>query len=248
MNSNVNKLSGVAAVDRALAILAAFRLGERSLSLAEISQRTGLYKSTILRLSRSLERAGYLVRLDDGRFRLGPTLSRLGAMYQAAFNLRDYVEPVLQRLVDRCGETAAFYIREGNVRVCLFRVEAMHSVRHHINAGEHLPMSHGGSARVLKAFSGDTDAVSEQIRRDYYYFSFGERDPETTGVAVPVFGVEGLCGALAVIGPTTRLTPTILKRHLLEVLEASANLSSRLGGDVTGLRAAILRERKKQRD
>ena len=57
---------GVAAVDRAFAILAAFGPQDRSMTLAELGRRTGLYKSTILRLIESIERAGFLRRTDDG--------------------------------------------------------------------------------------------------------------------------------------------------------------------------------------
>src|SRR5438874_7384017 len=97
----------VEAVERALAILEAFRDGSKHLSLAELAQRTGLYRSTILRLYASLERFGYLHRGTDGRFCLGPSLLRLGVLYQNAFNLAGYVRPVLQQLVDEPGETAA---------------------------------------------------------------------------------------------------------------------------------------------
>ncbi|MDO9217858.1 MAG: helix-turn-helix domain-containing protein, partial [Lacisediminimonas sp.] len=48
--SLTEKQSGVAAVERALAILNSFRPGDGSLSLHDIAERTGLYKSTILRL------------------------------------------------------------------------------------------------------------------------------------------------------------------------------------------------------
>ena len=60
---------GVAAVDRALSILDA--LTDEKISLAELSKRTGLYKSTVLRLAKSLERFGYILRTDDGSYRLG---------------------------------------------------------------------------------------------------------------------------------------------------------------------------------
>src|SRR5271154_3136016 len=59
---------GVAAVERALAILDAFEPGEQRLTLAELSRRTTFYKSTILRLAQSLLRHGYLQRLDDGSY------------------------------------------------------------------------------------------------------------------------------------------------------------------------------------
>ena len=48
------KANGVAAVERALSVLGAFRDGDASLSLHELAARTGLYKSTILRLLVSL--------------------------------------------------------------------------------------------------------------------------------------------------------------------------------------------------
>ena len=57
---------GVAAVERALAILDAFTEQDRSLTLAQVATRTGFYKSTILRLAASLEKKGYLIRLADG--------------------------------------------------------------------------------------------------------------------------------------------------------------------------------------
>ena len=62
---------GVAAVDRALSILQAFRAGGSSLSLTEIARRTGFNKSTRLRLNQSLERFEYLVRGATGGIESG---------------------------------------------------------------------------------------------------------------------------------------------------------------------------------
>ena len=70
------------AVDRALIILQAFRDGDASLSLSEIANRTGYYKSTILRLLRSLESFSYIVRGSDGRYRIGPAAWQLGVLFQ----------------------------------------------------------------------------------------------------------------------------------------------------------------------
>ena len=58
--STPGRADGVAALDRAIAILDAFAAADRSLSLAEIAARTGLYKSTILRLANSLLRGQLL--------------------------------------------------------------------------------------------------------------------------------------------------------------------------------------------
>jgi DNA-binding IclR family transcriptional regulator len=76
--------SGVAAVDRALLILSVFQEGDAPLTLAVLARRTGLYKSTILRLLQSLIRAGFVLRLSDGCYVIGPAAARLAKLQHAA--------------------------------------------------------------------------------------------------------------------------------------------------------------------
>jgi DNA-binding IclR family transcriptional regulator len=83
------KVQKVEAVERALSILESFSDGQKRLSLGELSKRTVLYRSTILRLASSLEKFGYIYRDNEGLFRLGPTLLRLGVLYKQAFSLAD---------------------------------------------------------------------------------------------------------------------------------------------------------------
>jgi DNA-binding IclR family transcriptional regulator len=155
---------------------------------------------------------GYLDRDVDGRFRLGPNLWRLGSLYQRSFQLADYVRPVLSDITAATGETAAFYIREGDRRVCLYRAHGSHVVRHHLEEGASLPLDRGAGGHVLRAYTDGDGEHSRQIRADGFHFSDGERDPETAAVAVPVFGMAGrFLGALAAIGTRTRLAAG---RHL----------------------------------
>src|ERR1700759_3072064 len=104
-------VDGVSAAERALAVLTAFRRGDGALSLAELAARTGLVKSTILRLAVSLQRYRLLARLPDGSYRLDSETLRLGMAYQQTFRLADHVMPILARLAAETGETAAFYVR-----------------------------------------------------------------------------------------------------------------------------------------
>src|ERR1700733_13958598 len=73
---------GVAAVERALAILAAFQPDGAPRSLHDLAAKTGMYKSTILRLIASLERFNCVLRLPDGRYQLGPSLFHWGDIYR----------------------------------------------------------------------------------------------------------------------------------------------------------------------
>ena len=101
---------------RALHLLEAFELGESHLSLSELSRRCALHKTTVLRLARTLALSGYMVQRDDGEWRLGPASGWLGARYQAGFDVQNELEPALRELTQQSGESAAFYVREGNVR------------------------------------------------------------------------------------------------------------------------------------
>jgi DNA-binding IclR family transcriptional regulator len=224
--------AGVAAVDRAFAVLAAFREGDTALTLAELAQRTGMYKSTILRLCASLEKWRYLYRLDGAEYRLGPTSVRLASLYQRSFQVGDVVVPVLHDLVRRTSESASFYVREGDVRVCLHRVDSPHSIRDHVREGDQLPLDKGAAGRVLLALGGEEGAVYERIRRRYVTATFGERDPETAAVAVPVFRIaQELAGALSLSGPVYRITPKTVSRMGMLLLAAAGGLTAVLGGD-----------------
>ncbi|HEX7125844.1 MAG TPA: IclR family transcriptional regulator [Thermodesulfobacteriota bacterium] len=222
---------GVEAVERALAVLEAFAPGDARLSLAQLAERTGLYKSTILRLSASLERFGYLRRDGEGYFRLGPTLWRLGALYQRSFDLADVVRPMLARLVAELGQTAAFYVRDGDRRICLFRNNSPSPTRHHVEEGASLPVDQGASGRILLAFGGAPGARYDEIRRKGVYTSYGERDPDAAAVAAPVFDAAGgLVGAISVSGLRTHFDEPFVRRATARVTAAARDLTAALGG------------------
>ncbi|MEW5718961.1 MAG: helix-turn-helix domain-containing protein, partial [Chloroflexota bacterium] len=60
------------AVDRALDILLCFSRNEPTLTLTQIVERAGIHKSTVHRLLATLERKGFLQRIEEsGSYRLG---------------------------------------------------------------------------------------------------------------------------------------------------------------------------------
>ncbi|MDB5370994.1 MAG: IclR family transcriptional regulator [Roseomonas sp.] len=220
----------VEAVERALTLLDTFADGHPRLTLAELAQRSGLYPSTVLRLAASLARFGYLLRDADGAFRLGPTPLRLGSLYQEAFDIAAQLRPGLARLVEQTGETAAFYVREGDRRICLYRHHAPRPIRQHLEEGASLPLDRGAGGRVLTAFGGGGTALDAEVRAQGYHLSVGERDPETAAIAAPVFTTGGrLAGALAVTGPRARIEAAAAPLAAAVLAEAT-RLTRALGG------------------
>jgi DNA-binding IclR family transcriptional regulator len=216
---------GVAAVDRALSLLTAFRHGDTALTLAELAQRTKLYKSTVLRLLASLEHARLIVRQANGAYVLGPEVARLHRIFTESFSLATEVMPVLRDLVANTRESAAFHVRQGNERLCLYRVDSPQLVRDHIQAGDLLPLDRGAGGRVLCAFHGAKGSLYDAIRKDGFVVVDGDRVPDLSGISAPVFGAEGiLVGALTLTMPTPRKN----ERFVQDVCQAAARLTERV--------------------
>ena len=220
---------GVEAVDRALHILMAFDGAAEALPLSTLAERTGLPKSTILRLIVSLERFGCLSRDEGGRYVLGPTLFSLGECYRRGFRADAAVRPLLRRLVHETGESASLFIRDGDRRVCLFRHNSPNPARHHLEEGDVAGLDKGAGGKVLRAYTTDDPALAE-VRQSGFHVSLGERDPDLAAVAAPVFvGGGAIFGALTVSGLATRFTPQAVNFITACVVEAAGELSKLLG-------------------
>lgn len=218
---------GVAAVDRALSLLAAFGPGDASLTLGELADRTKLYKSTVLRLLASLEHARLVVRKADGAYALGPEVARMNAVYTGSFSIETEVMPVLRELVAKTQESAAFHVRQGKERLCLYRVDSPHLVRDHTRVGDLLPMDRGAGGRVLSAFGGAKGATYEAIRKQGFVELDGDRVRDLSGISAPVFGPGGqLAGAITLTMPTQRKRASFVQA----VRKAANDLTHRLGG------------------
>ena len=222
---------GVTAVRRAMQVLAAFGMEDANLTLAELSRRTGFHRSTVLRLARTLAMDDYLVQKDDGAWRLGRAAGWLGACYQATFDVHEIIEPVLRELALKTAESATFYVREGDYRTSVVRVEGPRAVRHHVRIGAALPLLVGGPGLVIMAFSGAAGEPYEKIRADGYRISLGERDPEVSSISVPVFGASWkILGAICVSGPISRLTGPVLESFIPAAVDAGRQLSYAIAG------------------
>jgi len=230
-------IKGVSAAERALAVLTAFRRGDSAVGLAELARRTGLVKSTIMRLAVSLERYRLVARLPDGSYRLDAETLRLGTAYQQAFSLSDHVAPALGELAAKTGETASFYVRNGDERLCLFRVESASRVRMHVQPGDTRPMDKSAIAQVLRKYEEGPPTPDDELP----LFTSGVTDPHAAGLAMPVFGIGNtLIGALSISGPVSRLTSARAEQLKEFLAETAYKLTAACGGNLppaTGKRA-----------
>lgn len=217
---------GVAAVDRALALLAALVDAAAPLTLSELSRRTGYYKSTALRLLESLERANLVTRLEDASYVLGPMAWRLGDAFGRSHALEAILGPVLEGLVAQGTESASFHVPfDDRSRLCLLRVDSAHSTLDSVRKGQILPLV-GAAGTIIRNVR--TQGVGDYHCREVR--SFGERDTSCAGIARAVFGPQDrFLGALSLSGPIERFTDEAVARMARLLDTAVADLSRKLG-------------------
>ncbi|RKE79309.1 IclR family transcriptional regulator [Rhizobium sp. AG855] len=224
--------SGVAAVDRALSIVAVFETSDGPLTISEISRRTGLYKSTALRLIGSLKRFGYIIHTEDGRYDLGPAVVRLAARYQHGSQIAHRIEPVLKRLVERGSESASFFVRQDDdTRLCILRVNSNHSTLDRVTVGTVRPLDRGAGGYLFQAYGpGPHSDKVVAIREAGFAVSYCETSPDCAAVAAPVLDHKNaLVGVLQLSGPMERFTPERVEGLIVEIRAAATEISRSFG-------------------
>ena len=153
------------ALARGLAVLRAFRPSDDGLGNAEIADRTGLPRSTVSRLTFTLQRLGYLdqARRSDP-YRPGPALLALGNVAAASIRFVELSAPLLRRLADDTGTLALLAVRDG-AKMLLVRTWRPRDVSSlWLEVGHRLPIHRSSSGHALLA--GLSDAGFERAVRE----------------------------------------------------------------------------------
>ena len=231
-------------------------LGEPRLSIKQIVDSTTMTRNRIMRLVGTLMHRGYVMEsLEKGTYTPGPRLMALGNVFQENQNLVVLINPVLRQLALKTGESATFYIREGQERVVLAREEGTQAIRFYVAVGQRMDLHAGAAGKILLAYAPRAERniilTSEQLKRltpqtitnpnslikeleriraQGYAVSKGERNPDAFSLAAPIFErKDQLIGSLAIAGPISRFTPESESAYLSYLMEAARLLSKRLG-------------------
>ncbi len=154
--------------ERVFAIADAFERGDE-LTLSEVARRAGLPVSTAHRLLGEWVAWGGLLRGDDGRYRVGMKLWRLGARQPTARKLREAARPYLDDLLEATGEHVHLAVRDGLGAVYLERLSGAGAIRVISDVGTRLPLHATGVGLVLLAYAppGTLEEVLAQHPRKF---------------------------------------------------------------------------------
>lgn len=158
----------IQSVDRALQILDLFEDQNKEIKITDISALTGLHKSTLHSLLKTLQSRGYIDQNEDnGRYRLGMKLVERGNFVVNSLDIRKVCNSYLSDLSNQTGQTTHLGILDGKFGVYIDKVEGRAALITYSRIGRQLPLHATAMGKVLLAFQ-DAD-IRRQILDDYIY-------------------------------------------------------------------------------
>lgn len=158
------------AAGRVLAVLAAFGPAHPSLTLSEISRRSGLSLTTTHRLVGELRRWGGLERDAEGRYAIGLRLLELGALAPHGLQMRELAMPYLDDLHHATRANIHLAVRDGRDIVYVESLRARGAVPVLSRLGGRWPVHATGTGQVLLAFA-DPEQQAELLSRPLTRFT-----------------------------------------------------------------------------
>lgn len=160
----------VTVVGKFVEILECFDAGRATLSLAEISRRTGFPKSTVHRHVHGMVEWGALER-TYGEYRLGLRLFEIGSGAQRYTTIREAAQPFMQELLLKTRQTVHLGILDGGDVLYLDKIRSRQAPTTISRAGGRLPATCSALGKSLLAASAPPvreaafDAGLQQLTR-----------------------------------------------------------------------------------
>lgn len=238
-----------------LETVAASSLG---LSLTEIMRGTGLSSGTTHRLLNALLEVGYLTD-QGGRkiYRIGPRLIRLFHLANSPTTVSLLVQPVLQGLVARFGETAFVAKLSGEQVESVASAAPENYSQSHVQPGRIMPINAAASAKAIFAFQPEPVIAKalaaplvkytertvvdpaklrhhlEEVRAQGYAVCADELDPGVLSYACPIhLSGAGVLYSIGIVALSRRLM-AFEEAEVIAALSNAARLTStRLRGEL----------------
>lgn len=235
---------------RVAAIITAFNGGQQVLSLGELSECTGLPKSTVHRLADQLCQVGWVER-DPGGYRVGMRLFELGSLAVDGSRLHEAAFPHLQALAVKTGMSAQLGILDKAEVVYLERV-VVGPLRLPTRRGGRNPAYCTALGKAMAAFDDEVigaviasqlprrtaNTITEpfalrtefdRIREAGVAFDRGEAFEQLVCVAAPIRNSGRTIGAVSVTAPAGSMRWSMATEAVRSTAAAIWNASFRLG-------------------
>jgi len=232
---------------RGLAVIRAFSDQRRSLTIAQISHKTGIPRAAVRRCLHTLKQLGY-ADSDANNFSLKPKTLTLGYSYLSSTPLAVSAQPYLNQVSRTLHESSSLAVLDGSEVLYVARSATSRVMSVSLNAGSRLPAYCSSLGRImlahlpeealddylqkveLKAFTPHTVVsvarlreILEKVRQEGYAVLNEELEVGLRSIAVPVRGASGnVVAAINVGAQATRISARKMKEEFLPVLQRAA--------------------------
>ena len=243
-------------IDRAAQILDCFGFDHQELSVSEIGAKTHLHRSTAHRILMALEYNDLIQQNpENGKYRLGIKLFRLGHQAVSHLNLREICRPFLTRIMNETKETVHLAVLDEDQVLYLDKVEGPYALRMPSRVGRRIPTycTSLGKAmlsclddqevknifrnQVLRPYTANTVKTLNllltelrMIRKRGYSIDKEEIEIGLRCVGAPIKDYTGaMVGAISVAAPSARLSTQKIHSAGKLVVATAEEISTKLG-------------------
>jgi IclR family transcriptional regulator, carbohydrate utilization repressor len=243
-------------MERMFDVLNVLASREESISLKEISEKTGLHASTTHRILNDLTLGRFVDRPEAGSYRLGLRLLELGNLVKARLNVRDAALPLMRELHKLTQQTINLSVRQGDEIVYIERAyserSGMQVVRAiggraplHLTSTGKLFLAHDEAARVRAyatrtGLTGNTKnsitqlpILERELSKARQYGTARDNEELELGVrcmAAGIYDDQGkLVAGLSISSPADRINEEWLPKLEQTAAEISQGLGYRAG-------------------
>ena len=245
---------GVQSLDRAFTLLELLCKSPGGMAIHQISEVTGLHKSTVHRLLGAMMEWGYVRKSGEAVYRAGMRICELSDYIQENLNLVELAREPMERLSRRTGETVHLVERDGDEVVYIYKVDSIHgAIRMVSRIGMRRPMYCTGMGKAILAYQKDSQVLDywrgveherytphtivrqevflrelADIRRQGYALDNEENELGVRCVAVQDWN-GGASHALSISAPISRMTDERIQALVPELLATRDEIAANLG-------------------
>ena len=243
-------------LDKTFSILDILLQHDSSMHMTEISEKLGLYPSTIHRILDTLKYWGYVEQDPKSqKYRLGLKLLALGMAKLHQMDLVREATPYLKELVNQCNETVHLGVLEEGEVLYLAKEESSQTIRMISYVGKRAPLHCTSLGKVILAYlsaeerkkilgkkvlpsftentitdKGELEKKLGKVREQGFALDREENEKDVRCVAAPIKNYQGeVIAAISISSPIFRLDKNRQNNLKKALIDTSEKISKRLG-------------------
>lgn len=252
MDEKQQRANNINSINRAFEILRLFK-DSWELGIQDISQMTGLNKTTVFRVVKTLEGNRMLEQNPRTlKYHPGFAIIELAHSVYKNFDVKHIFLPYMRRLQEEFNEDVVLSVLSDTYAVCIERMEGNNAINLHSRVGRALPIYGGSTARVFLPFvstdilqriyleaesqtellapvtRASLDESMQFVREHGYLISCGVTDAGVLSISVPVQMDYAHTYSLGVCGVEDRMQSKGIDRITALLLNYKQQLSDKL--------------------